>query len=365
MCLISPDAFAAVIGAGFDLNRESRKWWELVDKTLRYNAGKFLGAQVVTATKECPFPSADVYLLDCGALSGQGEEIRSKALRTWHARAGPLVFLCSGAGASSCFKPTIVGCHSLQLYHPIAPRKLISVFRLASQSKPGCSAVEGHFENSESCSVSAAFNKGIGSQHTLGVITDLPTRTFKEQILLSPPLEFSPSAPPPAESSPPPPEEPCLSGLSKEPIEALKSNPSTSEQCANTHHLLLVDDNPINLKLLIQIARKLNHTYATANNGLEAVKLYKKSLEGQETRFSLVFMDISMPVMNGFEATKEIRKLEMASRVSRSRIVALSGLRSDVNGGEASASGLDLFLTKPAKMSMVKELLNEVPTMNK
>ncbi|KAL2150521.1 hypothetical protein VTH82DRAFT_7084 [Thermothelomyces myriococcoides] len=192
VCLISPDAFAAVIGAGFDLNRESRKWWELVDKTLRYNAGKFLGAQVVTATKECPFPSADVYLLDCGALSGQGEEIRSKAL-----------------------------------------------------------------------------------------------------------------------------------------------------------------------------PRKLNHTYATANNGLEAVKLYKKSLEGQETRFSLVFMDISMPVMNGFEATKEIRKLEMASRVSRSRIVALSGLRSDVNGGEASASGLDLFLTKPAKMSMVKELLNEVPTMNK
>ncbi|KAL2177451.1 uncharacterized protein P884DRAFT_299845 [Thermothelomyces heterothallicus CBS 202.75] len=92
------------------------------------------------------------------------------------------------------------------------------------------------------------------------------------------------------------------------------------------------------------MARKRNHAYATANNGLDAVQLYKKSLEKQAARFSLVFMDISMPVVNGFEATKEIR---------------------DVNGDEAVASGLDLSLTKPVKMSTVRELLDEVQTGSK
>ncbi|KAL2187765.1 sensor histidine kinase/response regulator [Thermothelomyces heterothallicus CBS 203.75] len=95
------------------------------------------------------------------------------------------------------------------------------------------------------------------------------------------------------------------------------------------------------------MARKRNHTYATANNGLGAVQLYKKSLERQAARFSLVFMDISMPVVNGFEATKEMRQLEIAAGVPPSRIVALTGLRSDVNRDEAVTSGSDLFLTKP------------------
>ncbi|KAL2170746.1 hypothetical protein VTG60DRAFT_4494 [Thermothelomyces hinnuleus] len=361
VCLISPDACAAVVGADFNFGSEARIWWELVDKTVRFNAGGFLGAQVVAATKDCPFPSADIYLLDCSSLNGQAEEARNKILHTWHARVRPLVLLCSGAGASSCFKQTMVGGHNLQLNHPIAPRKLAAVFRLASQSKSCCGAVQIHSGGPESGSISTVSDRAMRSQGTLGVI-ELPTRSFKEQVLSSPP-ESSPSAPPLATCSPP--ERPCLSGLSKEPADPLKTSMLAPEKCANAHHLLLVDDNPINLKLLIQMARKLNHTYATANNGLEAVQLYKKSLEGQAARFSLVFMDISMPVMNGFEATKEIRQLEIAAGVPRSRIVALTGLRNDVNGDEAVASGLDLFLTKPVKMSTVRELLDEVQTGSK
>jgi CheY-like chemotaxis protein len=131
-------------------------------------------------------------------------------------------------------------------------------------------------------------------------------------------------------------------------------------QPARKQHLLLVDDNPINIKLLTQLVRKLNHTFATANDGRQAVQQYQSSLQGgQGSRFDLVFMDINMPVMNGFEATREIRRLEAEARVSRCKIVALTGLSSEVSKSEASASGLDMFLTKPVKMSMLKGILEE------
>ncbi|KAM0279563.1 hypothetical protein ACHAQH_004518 [Verticillium albo-atrum] len=123
-------------------------------------------------------------------------------------------------------------------------------------------------------------------------------------------------------------------------------------------HLLLVDDNPINIKLLTTVMRKLNHTFATACDGLEAVQLYEKSLvEGP--RFDLVFMDISMPVMDGFEATREIRRLENKAGVAKSKIIVLTGLSSDSDRKEAVASGSDMFLTKPVKLVKVREVLDQ------
>jgi CheY-like chemotaxis protein len=143
-------------------------------------------------------------------------------------------------------------------------------------------------------------------------------------------------------------------------ITAKTKPPETAESSTTRRqNLLLVDDNPINIKVLSLLVRKLNHDFATASNGLEAVQLYNDSLEGKTPRFDLVFMDITMPVMNGFEATREIRLLEARAGVERCKVVALTGLSSEVNQNEASACGVDVFLTKPIKPGTIKALLAE------
>ena len=95
-----------------------------------------------------------------------------------------------------------------------------------------------------------------------------------------------------------------------------------------------MDDNAINIRVLATVVGKLRHTYATACHGLEAVQLYNDSLS-QGPRFDLVFMDISMPVINGFQATQEIQQLERDAAVKPCKIVALTGLNSDVSRNEA------------------------------
>lgn len=121
------------------------------------------------------------------------------------------------------------------------------------------------------------------------------------------------------------------------------------------HHILIVDDNPINAKLLSTQIQRLGHTYATAMNGLEAIQLFKDS----RLHFDFIFMDISMPVMNGFEATQEIRAFEKAEAMEpSSTIVALTGLGGNLSKQEAFSSGVNVFLTKPVSLKEVRKLLD-------
>lgn len=125
------------------------------------------------------------------------------------------------------------------------------------------------------------------------------------------------------------------------------------------HHLLLVDDNVINLKLLTRFCKSLGYTFATASDGLEAVSLYKSSPQP----FSLVLMDISMPIMDGFEATRAIREYErkLGEEVGESQktcIVALTGLGSEASIQEAFVSGIDAFHIKPVKLKDIKGILD-------
>lgn len=74
-----------------------------------------------------------------------------------------------------------------------------------------------------------------------------------------------------------------------------------------------------------------------------------------------MWTDISMPVMDGFEASRNIRAIEKGRNTDEkpATIVALTGLSSSEDESEALVSGMNLFLTKPVAFKQVKQILNE------
>jgi CheY-like chemotaxis protein len=145
-------------------------------------------------------------------------------------------------------------------------------------------------------------------------------------------------------------------------VAAIASQKSISPQ----PRLLLVDDNKINLNLLrmYMIKRKYKHV-KEAENGQEAVNAVQLAPDGY---FNIIFMDISMPVLDGFGATRQIRQIEH-ERQEKARtaglpiptpalIIALTGLASSRDQSEAFTSGIDLFLTKPVAFKEVGKMLD-------
>ncbi|KAF7548004.1 hypothetical protein G7Z17_g7341 [Cylindrodendrum hubeiense] len=123
---------------------------------------------------------------------------------------------------------------------------------------------------------------------------------------------------------------------------------------------LLVDDNNINLKILASYVHKIGRLYSTATNGQEAVDAFETNV-GQ---YKCILMDISMPVMDGFEATRRIRAMEQKAQLKPTLILALSGLASEEAQKEAFSSGVDLFLTKPVRLKELGAILKSKGILN-
>lgn len=125
---------------------------------------------------------------------------------------------------------------------------------------------------------------------------------------------------------------------------------------------LLVDDNHINMSLLSTFVKRRNFTIVReAANGLEAVKAMKAREEG----YDIIFMDITMPIMDGFEATRQIRALELERREAGGSggkkpalIIAFTGRSSMEDQVEAKRVGLDLFMTKPVSLKEVGKIID-------
>ena len=116
--------------------------------------------------------------------------------------------------------------------------------------------------------------------------------------------------------------------------------------------ILVVDDNLVNLQVMKAYLKKLGCTCLTARNGREAVDV----LAGREV--SAVFMDCQMPVMDGFEATAEIRRHEGDDR--RTRIIAMTASALPEDREKCLAAGMDDYLSKPVTMAQVKVLLEDL-----
>jgi len=115
--------------------------------------------------------------------------------------------------------------------------------------------------------------------------------------------------------------------------------------------VLVAEDNLINQKLIISILKVMNIEVNLANNGFEALELYKHH------KYQLIFMDIQMPIMSGTESTKKIVAYETENQLTHTPIIALTAnnKQSDIN--QYMESGMDDYLEKPIKIDKLKSLI--------
>jgi len=119
-----------------------------------------------------------------------------------------------------------------------------------------------------------------------------------------------------------------------------------------TIRILLVEDNPANLRVTQALLEAIGCQVVTARNGLEAVSAYR------DGEFDLVLMDCQMPEMDGYEATRAIRQLE-AVQGRRTPIVALTAHALDGSRDMSLGAGMNDHLTKPLTMSVLTAKLVE------
>lgn len=113
--------------------------------------------------------------------------------------------------------------------------------------------------------------------------------------------------------------------------------------------VLIAEDNEMNVMVIKNIIMKLGHDYKIAYNGQEAVEMY------QQDQFDIIFMDLHMPIMDGFEATRKIRALN-----SQIPIIAVSAsvMEDDVN--KAKEAGTSGHISKPIQIKDFSHLLNDL-----
>jgi CheY-like chemotaxis protein len=118
--------------------------------------------------------------------------------------------------------------------------------------------------------------------------------------------------------------------------------------------VLAAEDNRTNQLVFQKMVREADIDLVFANNGVEAVTLY------QSFRPDLIFMDISMPEMDGREASRAIRALEGGR--GHVPIIAVTAHAMDGDAGDILAAGIDRYLTKPLrKVSIMETLVEHCP----
>ena len=117
------------------------------------------------------------------------------------------------------------------------------------------------------------------------------------------------------------------------------------------HRLLIVEDNMMNQKYITNLLKKWSVKYELANHGMEAVEMARKQ------KFDLVFMDISMPIMDGYEATIQIRSQKNLNQNTPIIALTASAILSQKN--KALAVGMNDFLAKPFKPKQLREMISK------
>eukprot|EP01119_Soliformovum_irregulare_P013637 TRINITY_DN3658_c0_g1_i4.p1 TRINITY_DN3658_c0_g1~~TRINITY_DN3658_c0_g1_i4.p1 ORF type:complete len:128 (-),score=23.26 TRINITY_DN3658_c0_g1_i4:49-432(-) len=109
--------------------------------------------------------------------------------------------------------------------------------------------------------------------------------------------------------------------------------------------VLIAEDNPVNMKLISRILDGLGIHYITATDGYQAIHLYNQNKD----RLSAILMDVQMPHLDGIEATKVIRKMELEHPGLRVPIIAVTARVMSNELEAVMQSGMDHHISKPIK----------------
>jgi signal transduction histidine kinase len=121
--------------------------------------------------------------------------------------------------------------------------------------------------------------------------------------------------------------------------------------------ICIAEDNPINQKIAIQFMQKLGYKYIDAyDNGLAAVEgLRKKAKEGEP--YHIILMDVQMPVLDGYEATKLLRK-DPLEAVRGILVIAMTASAIQGDREKCLDSGMNDYLAKPVRSGVLKKKLD-------
>ena len=146
----------------------------------------------------------------------------------------------------------------------------------------------------------------------------------------------------------------CLYSIVKSDNENQESD--KEKEPFRTGRILLAEDNELNQEIAVAILEEAGFSVEVAPNGQIAVDMLKASEPGY---YQVVLMDVQMPVMNGYEATRAIRKLENTV-LSSLPVLAMTANAFEEDKQEALRSGMDGHIAKPIDMKILMEMLDEV-----
>ena len=124
--------------------------------------------------------------------------------------------------------------------------------------------------------------------------------------------------------------------------------------------LLLVEDNALNMEIAHELLQSTNAEVVTAFNGQEALDIFLASRSGE---YDAILMDIQMPVLNGYDATRAIRASSHPD-ARRVPIIAMTANAFAEDIAAALAAGMDRHIAKPIDIKVLFHTLTEIFSQN-
>ena len=135
----------------------------------------------------------------------------------------------------------------------------------------------------------------------------------------------------------------------------LEHEPKIIEKNDDKLKFLIVEDNLLNQKVMSATLKRNNINFDLAGNGLEAFEMFK------DNNYRLIIMDLQMPVMDGFEATRQIRNYEKdLPDDKKTKIIALTANATNEDQNKCLKAGMNDFMTKPFNFSEFNQIIHKM-----